>query len=127
LEPFSFEQGAWLRAFAVTELVEAPLYALALLRGPLGTRESKPRRWNMARAIVLALCASAITHPLAWFVLAPRRDPSSWPAVAFAEVVVVVIESGYLASLGLRRAIVWSLCANAVSFGVGLCLGAIGL
>jgi hypothetical protein len=98
--------GAWLAAFAFTQAVEAPLYAAAL-RGRRG-------RWAWA------LAASALTHPVVWFVF-----PRVWPGgyghqVLAAEAFAVTAEAVWLGALGVPRAAWWALAANGLSAGLGL-------
>lgn len=98
----------WLLAFAFTQVVEVPIY-LRALDGRFG----------------VAFGASAITHPVVWFVFPwafARLLPSVgyWPMVAAAEAFAVAVEAGWLAAFGLRRAPLWSLGANGASLGLGL-------
>ncbi len=98
---------AWLSAFVVTELVEAPLYA------------------RLGRCGILrALGASAITHPIVWFgFFHPAVPGSYWPKVIAAELFAWLAEAAYFARpLGWRRALGLSLLANAASVAVGLTL-----
>ena len=114
----------WLVAFAFTQLVEMPIYMRAL-RGRPG----------------VAFGASAITHPFVWFVI-----PAAWTRIylamigldsrlmiaspvaryialtVLAETFAVIVEAIYLRAFGLRRALWWSLEANAASVGLGLIL-----
>jgi hypothetical protein len=91
---------AWLLAFAVTQLVEVPIYLHAT-----------QRKW------VAAFGASALTHPLIWFVL-----PRYWPAghwetqLACSVLFSVAVEAAWLASFAVKRPIEWSLVANLSSF-----------
>ncbi len=105
---------AWLRAFAFTELVEAPLY-----RRLLGVE------WRVA------LGASAITHPLLWIVL-----PLVWPHVSIpwgalvlvAAAIVVLVEAAFFhlaAEIAPRRALLASLVTNAASATLGASLRAL--
>jgi hypothetical protein len=95
----------WLLAFVLTQAVECPIYARV---------QRPPRRW------LKAFGASALTHPLLWFVL-----PCLWPGgylamVVAGETMVVTIEGLYLAALGVRRFWLWSPLANAASLTLGL-------
>jgi hypothetical protein len=76
---------AWLGAFVLTQLVEAPLYAWCL------------RRWSTLRTserVVLALLPSALTHPLLWLAFPPLREHLSYvAAVGVAEALVVGVEA----------------------------------
>lgn len=95
---------AWLRAFVFTQLVEAPIY-----------RYGGPLPWSYA------LGASAITHPIVWFVFfSPAFEASYEVRVCSAELFALVAEA-WLAStrLPLRRAFGLSLAANAASVVTG--------
>lgn len=109
---------AWLWAFLFTQAVEVPIYRAAL--GRLGTRRTGP--W--ART-ALAFLASAITHPIVWFVIAPLYPGSYWGMAVCAETFAVVFEAIWLWRLsrprgGLRTAGLLSLLANCTSLGLGL-------
>lgn len=95
---------SWLCAFAFTQLVEIPIYSV-------GLRVS----------VAAAFGASAITHPVLWFVLFPRLPlPYIWLIIA-GETFAVVVEALYFAVIfHRRRAIAWSLVANGASFGLGM-------
>ena len=95
----------WLIAFVFTQLVEVPIYSVAMPCSPL-----------------VALGASAITHPIVWFVIFnPRWQAGYLARTAMAEAFAVVVEALYFAVLfRKRRAWLWSLLANAASFGAGL-------
>ncbi len=106
---------AWLGAFIFTQVVECPLYVLA--------QRDSSRRWGAK--LVLAFCASAITHPIVWFVIPPLWMSAGqvggyWTMVAIAEVFAVVAEGAYFWAVGLRRAWLWALVANVASAGLGL-------
>lgn len=94
----------WLVAFVFTQLVEVPIYAVALR-----TR------------IVTAFGASAITHPIVWFVIFPFVPLPYLGLIVLAESFAVVVEAIYFGWLvRRRRAWLWSLVANAASFGTGM-------
>jgi hypothetical protein len=119
-------------ALAITQLVEVPIYVLALKsrRGPRTT----PRSWAMRVAIGFG--ASALTHPIVWFVM-----PAVWTWLyvtavgsgaphlgvagrtlgygALAEGFAVLAEGLYLRAFGVRRAGWWAAGANAASVVVG--------
>lgn len=110
----------WLRAFLLTQAVEMGVYAQASAR-PLRER------------LGIAFAASAITHPIVWFVipeLVRAWGPSGawrtdwWIAVGIAEVFAVTAEALWLGVFGKPpgEAIAWSLAANAASFTIGLFL-----
>lgn len=105
---------AWLTAFAVTQLVEMPIYAAALGQRPWPER------------IALAFGASAVTHPFVWFVFPPLFE-GYWTMVLVAETFAVVVEGLWFWCFGLKRAILWALLANATSVGVGFALYATGI
>lgn len=95
---------AWLSAFFFTQAVEMPIYA------------------RLARAGWLAAFgASALTHPIVWFVIPSLVPGSYWGMVAVAESFAVVAEAIYL-RLGfqVKRAFLWSLLANASSASLGM-------
>jgi hypothetical protein len=105
---------AWLSAFLLTELVEAPVY-----------RVFARTSWTVA------LVASAITHPFVWFVfpfLGLELD-LPWAATAtVSELFAWIVEAAWLVLAGRRgfapptsspRALVVSLVANAASVAVG--------
>jgi len=105
----------WLRSFLLTILLELPVFALI-------TRKVVPFRKSAAAGAA----GTCITHPLLWFV---------WPLVVFdnytvylltGEALVVVIESFTYHALARpvsrRRAFSASLCANALSASLGLCV-----
>jgi hypothetical protein len=104
----------WLAAFAFTQAVEAPIYR----RG--------------ARASWLeALGASALTHPIVWFVVpavvAAVCAPMGLGVVdqwfvmlVAAETFAVAAEAAYMRWLGRRRPLLWSIVANVASVTLGL-------
>jgi hypothetical protein len=117
----------WLLAFLFTQAVEVPIYARALA----GTRWAR-------HALLIAFGASAITHPIVWFViphlwsdlylalLAPHpalhlaRTAHYVGMAILAETFAVAVEAIYLRRFGPRRALVWSLAANGASVTLGL-------
>jgi hypothetical protein len=123
----------WLWAFGFTQVVEMPLYVLGLTRSARrrGTdlAEGAARRW-LIRALV-AFGASAITHPIVWFVM-PRLFYSApvmstvafdtiYPLmVAVAESFAIAVEAIYLHAFGVKRAWAWALGANLASVTLGL-------
>jgi hypothetical protein len=87
----------WLAAFAFTQYVEVPLWAEAL------EKYGANKRGFGARAAI-GFGASALTHPVVWFVF-PRIVPFGyWPMVGAAETFAVVAEALYMKAFGLRRA-----------------------
>lgn len=99
----------WLAAFLLTQAVEAPLYRRA------------GATWRTA------LLASTLTHPALWLGFPALRGLGLgyWGTVALAEALVVAAEAAWLAAQGLRRALAWSLLANALSAATGLLLRAL--
>jgi hypothetical protein len=100
---------AWAKAFALTELVEAPLY-----------RRIVPTNWGPA------LAASAMTHPFVWFFFPWLGDElgTSWTVTATAsEIFAWSVEALFfrrLCRISWRRAALVSLVANGASLGLGL-------
>lgn len=99
---------AWLRAFLVTQAVEAPIYRF-------GYRAT----WRVA------LLASALTHPVVWFgffgPFAAQEALGYWPRVLLAESFAWLAEAAWLAATTRRRrALAWSALANLASVAVGL-------
>lgn len=99
----------WPVAFLLTQVVEGPIYLRAGRGLPAG------RRW------ALALGASAITHPVVWFVF-PWESAPWWMCFAAAETFAVVAEGALAKLVGLRRPWLWSLAANSASVAVGLAI-----
>lgn len=93
----------WFVAFALTQLFEMPLYFKA------------SKSWRVG------FFASAMTHPLVWFVF-PLLPLPYWPMVACAEVFAVVAEAVWLRANKVPHALWWSLGANGFSFSMGLLL-----
>jgi hypothetical protein len=105
----------WLFAFALTQLFELPVYAWAM----------KDRGWP--QRLVIGFAASAITHPLLWFVWTPLVDLPYWPRTLLGELCVVAIEAAWLEANKQPDALLWALLANAVSAGLGfLITGTVG-
>ena len=101
----------WARAFALTLLVELPLYGWLLKDAPL------------LRRLLAGLTASSLTHPWLWFILPAVLMPALgyWGYVAVGEALVVLAEAGVVAGVGTpwRRALRVSVLVNAASFAVG--------
>jgi len=112
---------SWLVAFAFTQVVECPVYLVAL-RDADG-RGAQRRAWWCK--LVIAFGASAITHPIVWFGF-PRlwlglgELGGYWTMVACAEAFAVGVEAGYLRAFRVAQPWAWSVLANAASFGLGL-------
>ena len=105
--------SVWYQAFLLTQIVEAPIYSLALRK-----------KWLFPLVLLAALGASTITHPVVWFGF-PRLGISYWWMVVLAELFAVLCEAIYLRLLGVRDALLWSLLANAASAGAGFAIRAI--
>lgn len=104
---------AWLAAFVFTQIVELPIYLVAIARSR-GTT-------SFPRDAVVAFGASAITHPIVWFVFPALFPARAYVAmIASAEVFAVVVEAAWLRAFGVRRALAWSIVANGTSFGLGM-------
>jgi hypothetical protein len=112
---------SWVRAFLLTQTVEMGLYVRATPGRPLRER------------VAVAFGASAITHPIVWFVIPdlvrawqPTGDWQRdwWIAVAIAETWAVTGEAIWLSLFGKPplRALAWALAANTASFTIGLFL-----
>jgi hypothetical protein len=96
--------AAWFWAFLFTELVEVPIYGF-------GLRVSVPAAFG----------ASAITHPLLWFLLFPYLPLPYAGLLVAGEAFAVTVEALYFSVLFHRpRALRWSLAANAASLAAGL-------
>jgi len=94
----------WFIAFIITQCLEMPVYLAAFRGRPL-----------------ICFGASAITHPIIWFVfpLVIPLDHYTLYLLA-AESFAVIIEAFYLHFFGLKKALLWSLLANSISFLSGL-------
>lgn len=106
----------WLIAFAFTQAVEAPLYVLAQKN-----MRPMPERW------AIAFAASAITHPLVWYVI-PELGVEIHPAIAgwwsvlLSECFAVLAEALWLRAFRVEHAFFFALLANVTSFTLGLFL-----
>ena len=104
---------AWLAAFVFTQVVEIPIYLAALSRARGASKQP--------RDFFVAFGASAITHPLLWLLFPRTHTQHGYVvATAIAEIVVVIVEAGWLRLFGLRRALAWSFAANAASLSLGI-------
>lgn len=96
---------AWAWAFLFTQVVEIPIYAIAL-------RVSLPAAFG----------ASALTHPIVWFAFFnPIFDEQPyWPRVVAAELFAWLAEAAYF-RFGFKkdRALLWALVANGASVLLG--------
>ena len=122
----------WAVAFALTQVVEVPIY-LRALRG---------HHAHYSHRVLIAFGASAWTHPIAALVIpavwshflpaveyAPGETPLTMSLVlraaalaAFVEGFAITGEAAYLAHFRVRRALLWSAIANGASFSVGVVL-----
>jgi hypothetical protein len=85
-------------------MVEVPIYAVGLRVG-----------------LFPAFGASAITHPVLWFVIFPCLHLSYFWLVVIGESFAFLVEAAYFAWLfRRRRALLWSALANAASFSAGM-------
>ena len=96
----------WLVAFFFTQLFEMPIY------------------WKATRSLQVAFLASALTHPVVWFVFPVLMEfgVSYWPMVGLAELFAVLVVAWWLRFNGVRYAFLWSLAANALSATCGFVL-----
>lgn len=97
----------WLSAYGFTQVVEVPIYVRALRERP-----RLERVW-------LALAPSALTHPFVWFAF-PQLPVPYLTMCVLAEAFAFGVEWALLAALGVPRAWLWSLGANALSLGLAL-------
>lgn len=111
----TFWVANWLRAFAVTLLVEVPV-ATPLL----GIVER-----SVARRISIVVVANLATHPLVWFLfpgLASGRATRLALSEAWALLAELAIYKLVWPSLRARRAALVSLAANGASVAAGFAL-----
>ena len=99
----------WFVAFFFTQLFEMPIY------------------WKATRSLRIGFFASAITHPVVWFVfpVLMERGVDYGPMVALAESFAVLAEAAWLRFNHVPRALLWSLLANTVSATCGFVLRAL--
>src|SRR5687768_10659632 len=112
---------AWLAAFALTQVVEAPIYCVALAD------------FKWASRIAAALGASTITHPIVWFGFVAfwpfgwDQGWGYWSMVVAAELFAFGVEAVYLHLLRVPAAWLWSLGANLISVSTGFLLQELGI
>jgi hypothetical protein len=94
----------WFLAYALTQVIEIPIYLLA----------TRDRPW--ARRLWIAAMASTITHPIVWSLAWAIRPYLLYALVA--EAFAVIVEALWLRHHGVRQAFWWSLTANATSVAV---------
>jgi hypothetical protein len=109
---------AWLGAFAFTQAVEIPIWVHALRKYRIVARGQEP--WSVGVAAAIAFGATAVTHPIVWFVFPRYASTTYWVMVLEAETFAVLAEAAYAAFFNLRWPIAWALAANAASAGLGL-------
>ena len=100
------ELWGWLVAFFFTQLFEMPIF------------------WKASGSLRVAFFASAMTHPIVWFVFPMVMDHGVgyWPMVVLAEMFAVLGEAGWLRFNGVPLPLLWSFVANLFSVGCGLAL-----
>ena len=101
---------SWPVAFCLTQLVEVPIYLFAARRLPAW------KRW------VFAFGASAITHPLLWFLL-PWKDGDWQTFFLLGESAVMMIEATWAALFRIANPMTWSVLANGSSILAGFLIG----
>jgi hypothetical protein len=108
----------WLPAFVLTLVVELPIAVLLLRPSGLGV-------WRLAGIVAIANLA---THPVVWFVLPQLLDVGTVAYVAASEAWAVAVEAACywltVPGIGLRRAALVSVAANAASWLGGRVVGA---
>ncbi len=140
---------AWLSAFLFTQTVEIPVYVLvirhALREGHVALRTFSldgaasdprpprsamlaPRARHLSLQLALAFGASAITHPVVWFVIPGLAPSFADPSAAYLEYVIraeafaFIVEAFYfhmILGVSIWRALGWSFLANGLSAGLG--------
>lgn len=113
-EIFEIVFWAWLRAFALTLVVELPIFVL-VVRGEVPA-------W---RACLAGAAGSCLTHPLLWFVWS-RLVSDYTLYITSGELLVAVIETltfyAIARPIPLRMALAASFLANGASYGAGFLL-----
>jgi len=126
----------WFLAFVFTQVLEVPIYYVALARRE-GARE-RDQVWRVG----FAFLASMATHPYVWFVIPSLFYSRMWDSWTFswpwlqewqytlffvaAESFAVVAEGLLLMGLRVPRPFLWALAANAFSAFSGLLLRKLG-
>lgn len=118
--PLLFEMpdpAEWARAYALTQLIEVPVYLYAARRLP------PAKRW------IFALGASTLTHPALWYLFPWPDDPEAaggyLTVTVIGELWVFLTESLWGMVLRVPRPWLWSFIANAASFAAGLTVNAL--
>lgn len=96
---------AWARAFLLTQCVEVPIY-----------------RACVGASLARAFAASALTHPIVWFVFfSPRFEAPYAVRLVSAELFAVLVEAALMRPRASRRAaLTVALVANGASVLVGV-------
>lgn len=82
-----------------------------------------PIYWRVSRGLRVAFFASALTHPLVWFVFRLLEALVPWnAAMVAAEVFAVLVEAAWLRWNAVPRPLLWGVVANTLSATVGLVL-----
>lgn len=98
---------SWLLAFLITQVVEMPIYQRAFA----------PER-SQTHRLAIAFGASAITHPIVWFVF--REGIEDYLTyLLIAETFAWVAEGLWFRLWRIDHPFAWSLCANAASVAAG--------
>ncbi|HVK63939.1 MAG TPA: hypothetical protein VM694_05680 [Polyangium sp.] len=110
----------WFWAFVFTQVVEIPIYV-----------------YGFRVRVYEAFGASALTHPIVWFVIptlwerfylavfAPHpslwisQTPRYWIMVVIAETFAVTAEAGYFRFIGKKKTLGWAFAANMASVTLG--------
>jgi hypothetical protein len=74
------------------------------------------------RLLVVAISASSLTHPVAWYIASILSPDEYSVGVWLIETGVVLSEAGWYQfwlRVGAGKSLLWSLMANASSFGFG--------
>lgn len=106
----------WPEAFFLTQVIEMPIYVYCL------------KRWGHHRAwfnvVFIAFAASAITHPLVWFVFPKILSlKGNYPLFFWAvELFAWSVEGCYFKFFKVKYPWMVSLIGNGASAGVGLIL-----
>ena len=114
----------WIIAFALTQLIEAPLYYWALKKDSnvfLSVSQHSTLKYQI-KLIVFSLFPSVLTHPSVWFVFTKLRTEYHWSYSTYflgAETFAVLVEALFLWCIGCRRALLISLCINGISMSIG--------
>jgi hypothetical protein len=116
------ELSGWVRAFGLTQLVEVPIYFVAL--GSVRLNPGLAAKRSPGMRLGVAFLCSLLTHPIVWFVF-PRLIniyTHYLAMVVAAETFAVLVEAAVLARFGLHKAFWVSLLANMSSLWCGFLL-----